>query len=338
VPASAHPFANFAHLVRAWYPLLPSRRLPRGGVRSVELGRRRIALWRDERGAVHALDARCPHLGADLGQGTVAEGCLRCPFHHWQWGADGRCSGAPGHTEPPARRATAHRTHEVHGLIWALPAGGFVAEQRGEATEAPAASDMAAHAQPPTPTELELPGGESLRRYLLLRPPSQRIACHPHLVIGNGLDAAHFGPLHGMEYSAPPRLEEGPGGRLALHLRGAPRSAWRRRLAGCGTSEVVATFTVTSPSIAWATVESPQRFHVLFAAAPAADDTCRTSTVWFLPRRLGLAPLRCVLLMGMLLHDDRRILDRLHFRRSFSSTDAALRRFADLVDASEVAW
>ncbi len=82
---------NFNHpdlVVQSWYPAMRSRRLRRGRARSLDLLRRRIVLFRDESGAVHALDGQCPHLGADLGLGTVEGTELRCAYHHWCFGGD----------------------------------------------------------------------------------------------------------------------------------------------------------------------------------------------------------------------------------------------------------
>lgn len=57
---------------------------------------------RDEGGKVCALDAYCPHLGADLRIGgevlTEKDGsvCIRCPFHGWLFrGRDGLCVRVP---------------------------------------------------------------------------------------------------------------------------------------------------------------------------------------------------------------------------------------------------
>ncbi|WP_339109204.1 FAD-dependent oxidoreductase [Thioclava sp. GXIMD4216] len=47
----------------------------------------------------YAVSARCTHLGADLGTGLVAEGEIRCPFHHARFDLrTGEATGAPAIT------------------------------------------------------------------------------------------------------------------------------------------------------------------------------------------------------------------------------------------------
>lgn len=44
------------------------------------IGEARIALVRTG-GQLYAIDDRCPHAGGPLGEGTVENGTLRCPWH-----------------------------------------------------------------------------------------------------------------------------------------------------------------------------------------------------------------------------------------------------------------
>ena len=54
-------------------------------------------MFRDANGDVHALDAFCPHLGANLAAGKVKGTCLECPFHAWRFnGENGKCTNIPG--------------------------------------------------------------------------------------------------------------------------------------------------------------------------------------------------------------------------------------------------
>lgn len=56
-----------------------------------------LAVFRDEAEQAHAIDAYCPHMGANLAAGGVVEGdCLTCPFHGWRFrGSDGKCTKIP---------------------------------------------------------------------------------------------------------------------------------------------------------------------------------------------------------------------------------------------------
>jgi nitrite reductase/ring-hydroxylating ferredoxin subunit len=65
------------------------RELPEGGSRSVRVGGRRIALFR-EGGALYAVDEACPHMRADLSNGTLRDGILTCAWHGWQFDLRGR--------------------------------------------------------------------------------------------------------------------------------------------------------------------------------------------------------------------------------------------------------
>src|ERR1700722_3473485 len=57
---------------------------------------RKMVAFRNPDGRVSVLDAVCPHMGAEFGvQGLVEDGGIRCPYHHWRFGPDGRCNHIP---------------------------------------------------------------------------------------------------------------------------------------------------------------------------------------------------------------------------------------------------
>ena len=61
-----------------------ARELPPGLSRSLWAGGRRVALFNCA-GELFATDASCPHMGADLSNGTVSGDTLTCAWHHWQF-------------------------------------------------------------------------------------------------------------------------------------------------------------------------------------------------------------------------------------------------------------
>ena len=67
-----------------------------GTVRPFAAGGKPVAVCRVG-GVLHALDGTCPHRGGPLGEGTLADGVLTCPWHGWRFeAATGNCLNAPG--------------------------------------------------------------------------------------------------------------------------------------------------------------------------------------------------------------------------------------------------
>lgn len=102
----------------SWYLFGSTRQLRRGPVSREMLGRR-IVVYRTASGRLAALDARCAHLGADLGEGTVLGEDIQCAFHNWQYGPDGHCTHVPALTAIPAlARQRAYPVVERHGFVF----------------------------------------------------------------------------------------------------------------------------------------------------------------------------------------------------------------------------
>ncbi len=80
-----------------WYKVLDdASELPEGRVMSVTAGHQGICLTHFE-GQYSALDNRCPHQGGPLGEGSIENGLLRCPWHGWDYHP---CTGkAPGYDD-----------------------------------------------------------------------------------------------------------------------------------------------------------------------------------------------------------------------------------------------
>jgi phenylpropionate dioxygenase-like ring-hydroxylating dioxygenase large terminal subunit len=106
----------------AWHVVGRTEDIPSGAVASVALLNTRLALYRSPAGDVVALPAACPHRGTDLTLGSVVDGCVRCPYHGWQFGDGGRCTHIPSLGEagtiPPAAHASPYASVERDGLVW----------------------------------------------------------------------------------------------------------------------------------------------------------------------------------------------------------------------------
>lgn len=65
-----------------WYKVADS--LPEGRVQTVKAGRLSLALTHFD-GRYAALHNKCPHQGGPLGEGSIENGWLRCPWHGWDF-------------------------------------------------------------------------------------------------------------------------------------------------------------------------------------------------------------------------------------------------------------
>lgn len=124
-------FKDFANL---WSPVTLARRLKKTPL-AVRFAGEDLVFFRDAQGVAHALVDRCPHRGVKLSLGTVTpEGCLRCPFHAWEFAGDGACAHVPLNPDAKKERlgATGLPTREIGGVLWVYTAAG--AEPPGEPT------------------------------------------------------------------------------------------------------------------------------------------------------------------------------------------------------------
>lgn len=68
-----------------WHKVLDNKKeLPEGRVKTVTAAHKGICLTHFE-GKFSALDNKCPHQGGPLGEGSIENGMLRCPWHGWDF-------------------------------------------------------------------------------------------------------------------------------------------------------------------------------------------------------------------------------------------------------------
>jgi phenylpropionate dioxygenase-like ring-hydroxylating dioxygenase large terminal subunit len=144
-----------------------------------------LAVYRTGDGELHALDAYCGHMGAHLGYGGSVDGsCVTCPFHGWEWNAQGENTRIPYQDRP--NRAVRIRSWEV--------------VERNEVV-------YLWHHYDGLPPEWDVPdvfdalGREvASRDYHSSRPDGQiefgRRTLDPYVVLDNAADPAHFATVH----------------------------------------------------------------------------------------------------------------------------------------------
>jgi phthalate 4,5-dioxygenase len=113
-----------ALLRQYWIPVVLSDEVAPGGrVKRVKLLGERLIAFRAKNGRPGLVGEFCPHRLASLYFGRVEEAGMRCVYHGWQFGMDGRCLEMPN--EPPESGFAAKIRHvgypceERGGMIWA---------------------------------------------------------------------------------------------------------------------------------------------------------------------------------------------------------------------------
>lgn len=299
-------FANYDKHVQSWYPVFKASALARKP-KSVEIFGRRLAFFRDSRGRARCLNARCPHLGADLGMGEVRGDLLRCFFHGWCFDSDGSCKTAPLQKNVPSARAEAYPLLERDGVIWIFNG-------------------------PKALFELPPPAGPAHFRFFA----SNKVKAHPHLVAGNGLDSVHMETMHGARLLEPVKLEHRGPWETRVRIRARPRQRTWRLLGGIKETGMAATFATFGGNLALLSVKEPVPFDVLFASRPLDPAGCETFLFLAYQGRFGLDYLRALALMVYLLPDDEKLLNHLDFHPGFTDADAVFKSLVAQVNSMPV--
>jgi 3-ketosteroid 9alpha-monooxygenase subunit A len=177
---------------RGWFMIADAAELNTHKPLAVRFFGKDFALYRGrETGKVVLLDAYCPHMKTHLGaanktsyvvqdrMGTNLEGDgIRCPYHGWRFGADGKCDDIPYHDGPIPAAAQVKSWPVVESLggiwTWHDPEGG---EPEWDHPSLPEWNDPA-----------------------WVKPKWDHLGMlnqHPQEVVDNICDYGHLDPIHG---------------------------------------------------------------------------------------------------------------------------------------------
>eukprot|EP01035_Chromulina_nebulosa_P001961 gene1961-biopygen1701 len=91
-----------------------------------------IVVWRDNKGAAHVWEDRCPHRGMRMSFGFVRGDHIACLYHGWEYDTAGQCRYIPAHPElevPATIKVQTYAMEERDGIIWTrLSEGGDAAD------------------------------------------------------------------------------------------------------------------------------------------------------------------------------------------------------------------
>ncbi|MFI2176972.1 Rieske (2Fe-2S) protein, partial [Streptomyces lydicus] len=98
-----------------WLPLGSMAEFPAGEAVRRMLGEVPVLVVRETGGLIHVLADRCSHLSGPLSEGTVADGCVECPWHGSVFRlADGKNVRGPATAPQPAFEVRVDSTGTVH--------------------------------------------------------------------------------------------------------------------------------------------------------------------------------------------------------------------------------
>jgi len=176
-----------------WYRIAFAGQVRVGEITSLSYFGMELIAFRTDDGAVHVMEAYCPHLGAHIGVGgCISDGLVVCPFHNWKYDTEGRNVDIPYRDE--VNRKARLRTFEARDwaglvMVW-FDEGG-------------------------APPDWQLPDlPEFHDETLVLHEPEEarwRIRSHPQEILENTVDIAHFLFIHGASsFGELTVLDDGP--------------------------------------------------------------------------------------------------------------------------------
>ncbi|MCE7901557.1 MAG: aromatic ring-hydroxylating dioxygenase subunit alpha [Gammaproteobacteria bacterium PRO9] len=111
-------FINF------WYPIGLSKEITGDKPFRAQVFGLPFVAFRDTAGAAQVISDTCAHRGGALHKGLVKEGTVRCPYHGWAYGGDGRCKLIPSlgvDGKIPARaKVDGYPVQERYGIVFAF--------------------------------------------------------------------------------------------------------------------------------------------------------------------------------------------------------------------------
>lgn len=108
-------------LFNCWHPVAYAREVAADKPHGTKLLNEHLVIWRTADGTPHAMRDLCIHRGTALSLGWIKDDCLVCPYHAWEYNAEGACVKIPQQKRvsiPTKARTVNYHCQERYGLIW----------------------------------------------------------------------------------------------------------------------------------------------------------------------------------------------------------------------------
>ncbi len=283
-------FNNHEVLTKGWYPVCTSRELKAGECRSYTIFKQRIVVFRTQSGNLHALDAFCPHLGADLGNGRVIGEKIQCYFHQWSYSGEGHLveiacrkkqSAAEAGETPLGQgldqvKTRSYPVTEAYGHLWVFSAS-------------------EANHKLPKPVTFEHYQHHELDALYI---KEANLFAHHHIMMANGVDLQHFASVHNLDIAFDYQIKTDTPGIFDWTLRGEiPTDNLKGRLARWLVgNEFEYHVRFAGGSMTFITYGSDQRFmgfklpslQILWGGLPQESGVSKARIFLITPKRKGL--------------------------------------------------
>jgi 5,5'-dehydrodivanillate O-demethylase len=108
---------------RYWQPIAAAVELEKAWTKRVRLLGEDLVLFRDRQGRRGLIAEQCPHRRASFAHGIPTQEGIRCPYHGWEFNAQGKCLSQPNEADNCAFRekvtTAAYPIEELGGLLFA---------------------------------------------------------------------------------------------------------------------------------------------------------------------------------------------------------------------------
>jgi len=108
---------------RYWQPIGAAIEMENKWTKRIRLLGEDLVLFKDRQGRLGLIAEQCPHRRASFAHGIPTENGIRCPYHGWEYNAQGKCINQPNELDKCAFRdkvsTDAYPVEEMGGMLFA---------------------------------------------------------------------------------------------------------------------------------------------------------------------------------------------------------------------------